>query len=97
YEGPSTDRVERPTPLGERALLQLAGIGGARPQTWHEDAVPVQVARPLDAYVQLVEALRRASAARSTSLPSPSTAARSSWYTPRSASPSSSRRRAVRT
>ena len=58
YEGPSTDRVERPTPLGERALLQLAGLGGATPRTWLEETMPVQVARPLDAYVQLVEALR---------------------------------------
>lgn len=58
YEGPSTDRVERPTPLGERALLQLAGLGSATPRTWLEETLPVQVARPLDAYVQLVEALR---------------------------------------
>lgn len=58
YEGLSTDRVERPTPLGERALLQLSGLGSATPRTWLEETLPVQVARPLDAYVQLVEALR---------------------------------------
>jgi hypothetical protein len=58
YEGPSTDRVERPTPLGERARLQMAGLAGAPPRTWLDDTLPIDIARPLDAYVQLVEALR---------------------------------------
>jgi len=58
YEGTSTDRVERPTPLGERARLQMAGLSS--PSRLALLAAPErdQVARPLDAYVQLVEAHR---------------------------------------
>jgi hypothetical protein len=56
YEGESTDRVERPTPLGERARLQMAGLSSASRQALLN--APEQVARPLDAYVQLVEAHR---------------------------------------
>lgn len=48
YDGPSTDAVSAPTPLGRRARLQLSGdlarLNGA------------QVARPLDDYVALVDA-----------------------------------------
>jgi hypothetical protein len=50
YEGPSTPTVVRPTPLGARARLQLAGVGLPTPAT---------VARPLSAYVALVEEARR--------------------------------------
>jgi transposase len=46
YDGPSTSAVLAPTPLGRRARLQLAGLGLPAPQT---------VARPLDAYLALVE------------------------------------------
>lgn len=58
YEGASTDRVERPTPLGERARLQMAGLSSASRQVLLASPDPERVARPLDAYVQLVEALR---------------------------------------
>lgn len=57
YEGESTDRVERPTPLGRRARLQMAGLSGAG-----LDSLLLldsgRVTRPLDEYVRLVEALR---------------------------------------
>jgi hypothetical protein len=58
YEGTSTDRVERPTPLGRRARLQMAGpsSGAAHPLLLLADTG--RVARPLDEYVQLVEAFR---------------------------------------
>jgi len=58
YEGASTDRVERPTPLGQRARLQMAGLSTASRQALLDAPDRDQVARPLDAYVQLVEALR---------------------------------------
>jgi transposase len=58
YEGESTDRVERPTPLGRRARLQMAGLSSASRQVLLETPPPEQVSRPLDAYVRLVEALR---------------------------------------
>ena len=51
YDGPSTDAVCAPTPLGRRARLQLSGRSGAR-----LDAA--QVARPMDDYVALVDAHR---------------------------------------
>ena len=57
YEGPSTERVERPTPLGHRARLQVAGLSS-------DAAWPLllpgseRVRRPLEEYVRLVEALR---------------------------------------
>jgi hypothetical protein len=50
YEGPSTPTVLRPTPLGERARLQVAGLGLPGTAT---------IARPLSAYVALVEEARR--------------------------------------
>jgi len=58
YEGESTDRVERPTPLGRRARLQIEGLSSPSRQALLEAPEREQVARPLDAYVQLVEALR---------------------------------------
>lgn len=57
YEGESTDRVERPTPLGHRARLQMAGLSGPGLDTLLL-LEGRQVARPLDEYVRLVEALR---------------------------------------
>ena len=56
FEGESTDQVLRPTPLGHRALLQMAGIG-AYGELWPLPD-PDRVRRPLDEYVQLVEVLR---------------------------------------
>lgn len=58
YEGVSTDRVERPTPLGRRARLQMAGLSS--PSRRAVLSLPGQdtITRPLDAYVQLVEALQ---------------------------------------
>ncbi len=57
YEGESTDRVERPTPLGYRGRLQMAALPGTG-----LDALMLldrgRVTRPLDEYVRLVEALR---------------------------------------
>lgn len=50
YEGPSTPTVLRPTPLGARARRQLTGLGLPSPAT---------IARPLSAYVALVEEARR--------------------------------------
>lgn len=47
YEGESTPTVRAPTPLGRRAQLQLAGVPGL--------PMPATVARPLSAYVALVE------------------------------------------
>jgi transposase len=47
YEGESTATVRAPTPLGRRARLQLAGLPGL--------PTPAMVARPLSAYIALVE------------------------------------------
>jgi transposase len=47
YEGPSTSVVRAPTPLGRRARQQLDGLPG-----W---PAPSAVARPMSAYVALVE------------------------------------------
>lgn len=58
YEGPSTDRVLRPTPLGHRARLQIAGLAGPSGNGIPGLPPPERVRRPLDTYVQLVEALR---------------------------------------
>lgn len=58
FEGESTDRVLRPTPLGYRARLQMAGLSGASRSALLLLPDPERVARPLDAYVRMVEALR---------------------------------------
>jgi hypothetical protein len=58
YEGASTDRVERPTPLGQRARLQMAGLSSPSRQALLDAAERERIARPLDAYVKFVEALR---------------------------------------
>lgn len=58
YEGLSTDRVERPTPLGRRARLQMAGLSGASREAVTRGPSPEQLTRPLERYAQLVEALR---------------------------------------
>jgi hypothetical protein len=42
YDGPSTPTVLRPTPLGARARLQVAGLGLPS---------PAAIARPLSTYV----------------------------------------------
>lgn len=47
YEGASTRTVRAPTPLGRRARLQLGA--------WPGLPTPATVARPLDAYITLVE------------------------------------------
>jgi transposase len=51
FEGASTPTVRAPTPLGHRARLQLAGLPGL--------PAPVAVARPLDAYLTLLEEVGR--------------------------------------
>ncbi len=47
YDGPSTPTVLAPPPLGRRGRLQLAAVPGL--------PAPAAVARPLTAYVALVE------------------------------------------
>jgi transposase len=56
FEGESTDRVIRPTPLGTRARLQLAGLSGPSRQALLLVPERERRVRPLDADVQLVEA-----------------------------------------
>jgi len=58
YEGSSTDRVERPTPLGHRARLQLAGLSSHSRSALLLAPAREKIVRPLDDYVRLVEALR---------------------------------------
>jgi transposase len=58
YEGPSTDRVERPTPLGQRAQLQVAGLSSASRHSLLMTPDREHIVRPLDDYVRMVEALR---------------------------------------
>jgi len=58
YEGPSTDRVQRPTPLGYRARLQLAGLSSPSKQALAGMPAPARVARGFEEYVRLVEAFR---------------------------------------
>ena len=58
YEGPSTAEVERPTPLGRRARLQVAGLSSASRQALLLAPAREQIVRPLDDYVRMVEALR---------------------------------------
>lgn len=57
FEGESTDRVIQPTPLGWRARLQLLGLSGPSRNGLLQLPEPERVVRPLDLYVQLVEAL----------------------------------------
>lgn len=56
FEGEDTEQVLRPTPLGYRARLQIAGLG-AYGEVWPLPD-PERVRRPLEDYVQLVEVLR---------------------------------------
>lgn len=58
YEGESTDRVIRPTPLGVRARLQLAGLSSASRSALLLIPGVERIRRPLDSYVQRVEAAR---------------------------------------
>lgn len=58
YEGESTDRVLRPTPLGFRSRLQLASLSGPSRAALLLLPAREKIARPLDRYVQLVEAAR---------------------------------------
>lgn len=58
YEGPSTDRVERPTPLGQRARLQVAGLSSDSRRALAAAPARERIVRPLEDYVRLVEALR---------------------------------------
>ncbi|MDT8342757.1 MAG: hypothetical protein RQ751_14700, partial [Longimicrobiales bacterium] len=58
FEGESTADVLRPTPLGQRARLQMAGLSGpSRTALWLLPE-PDRLRRPLEAYAELVEALR---------------------------------------
>ena len=50
--------VERPTPLGRRARLQLAGLSSASRHSLLMTPHREQIVRPLDDYVRMVEALR---------------------------------------
>ncbi|HZD05285.1 MAG TPA: IS21 family transposase, partial [Longimicrobiales bacterium] len=58
YEGSSTDRVLRPTPLGHRARLQLAGLSAPSLSHFYLLPEPGAVVRPIDTYARLVEAVR---------------------------------------
>jgi transposase len=58
YEGRSTDRVERPAPLGRRGRLQVAGLSSPAAHALLLLPGTERIARPLDEYVRLVEALR---------------------------------------
>ncbi|MCH8813278.1 MAG: hypothetical protein IID07_15745 [Gemmatimonadetes bacterium] len=51
-------RIERPTPLGRRARLQLAGLSSAARSALLLTPTREQIVRPLDDYVRMVEALR---------------------------------------
>ena len=57
YEGPSTDHVERPTPLGRRARLQVAGLSSASRHALLTSPARERLVRPLEDYVRMVEAL----------------------------------------
>lgn len=58
FEGDSTERVLRPTPLGRRGRLQVAGLSGASGRTWAALPDPAALTRPIDQYAALVEVLR---------------------------------------
>jgi transposase len=53
YDGPSTDAVRAPTPLGRRARLQLADVVA------HALPAPARIARPLADYLALLEPTSR--------------------------------------
>ena len=57
YEGASTDRVVRPTPLGRRGQLQVAGLS----ESWEPVTIELEardrLERPLSEYERLVELL----------------------------------------
>ena len=57
YDGPSTDRVIRPTPLGRRARLQIAGLPADGARTASALAPREGLERPLSEYARLVELL----------------------------------------
>jgi hypothetical protein len=58
FEGESTDQVLRPTPLGARARLQMAGLSSAGRSALLLLPERERVVRPLAAYAALVEASR---------------------------------------
>jgi transposase len=58
FEGESTDQVLRPTPLGARARLQIAGLSSAGRSALLLLPGRERVVRPLAAYAALVEASR---------------------------------------
>lgn len=57
YEGESTERVIRPTPLGTRARLQVEGLSSPARAGLRELAPASVLQRPLNLYAELVEAL----------------------------------------
>ena len=57
YDGPSTDRVIRPTPLGRRGRLQVAGVPAERERAASALAPQEGLERPLSEYARLVELL----------------------------------------
>ena len=57
FEGESTERVVRPTPLGTRGRLQLAGLSSGGRSVLLLPSVE-RVRRPLQSYIELVEAAR---------------------------------------
>ena len=57
YEGPSTDRVIRPTPLGRRGRLQVAGLRADGTRAASALAPREGLERPLSEYARLVELL----------------------------------------
>lgn len=57
YEGESTERVIRPTPLGARARLQMEGLSSPARAGLREVAPAAALLRPLHEYALLVEAL----------------------------------------
>ncbi|MCY4629205.1 MAG: hypothetical protein OXE58_16755 [Acidobacteria bacterium] len=57
YDGPSTDRVIRPTPLGRRGRLQVAGAAPERERAASALAPRDGLKRPLSEYARLVELL----------------------------------------
>lgn len=57
YEGRSTERVIRPTPLGRRGRLQVAGVGADGARAVSALAPQEGLERPLSEYARLVEAL----------------------------------------